>query len=124
MRLTRHHAILFGVIPAVCFFILLNLPHLHAEEVPLRNGGHRDPALKLESVIDLVNRPEKDNAVWLEPGAPFVGNIGFRDPDHRTTLGFILAGAKKGPTHPLILVQTDSGQYLQTLCSDPTNGTI
>ena len=122
MRLNRRLAVVFGVIPALCFAVLLSLPRVRAEEVPLRNGGHRDINLKLGGVVDLVNRRAGDDEIPMHPYPIQNGVVSSTDKEHRATLGFTFSGAQPEHKAPLILAQTADGEYFCTEFGQPDQG--
>ena len=121
MRRLLPLGIVFGTILLLVAVFRFTRTRLTFAESPLRNHGHRNPALRLDSIIDLDNRADGGNAVSTEPDQAVVATTWFEDQDHRATLGYVFKGVPSGKRAPLILVQTEAGEYLQTLCGPVKN---
>ena len=87
MRRLLPLGIVFGTILLLVAVFRFTRTRLTFAESPLRNHGHRNPALRLDSIIDLVNRADGGNAVSTEPDQAVVATTWFEDQDHRATLG-------------------------------------
>ena len=120
--MTGRFAVILGSTLALLLVVLLELPKLKAEPVPLRNNGKLDPKLKLEGVVDLVNRSAGNVDIPLHPHPIKNGSVSFGDKEHLATLGFTISGASTGKKAPMIFAQTSDGEYLLTTYGEPIDG--
>lgn|GEM_PF-2377776 len=122
MRSLPGTAVLISVLGALAVGIYLKVPRLKAERVPLRNGGKLNAQLKLDQIVDLVNRPADSMDIPFHNHPITIGEVSMQDKEHVATMGFTFTGATPGKSAPYILAQTLDGEYFETNHAMPVDG--